>query len=47
VSLGRDRGAGARGREPEDELSASKQSFEEIFGALQDVNRTVRKMAME
>ena len=29
------------------ELAASKQSFEEIFGALQDVNRTVRKMAME
>lgn len=29
------------------ELSASKQSFDEIFGALQDVNRTVRKMAME
>lgn len=29
------------------ELKASKDSFDEIFGALQDVNRTVRKMAME
>lgn len=29
------------------ELKSSKDSFDEIFGALQDVNRTIRKMAME